>query len=149
MKKSLIKIHKNDLHNYISAKIDFNYKKKLKELDKKVSIQNDFIKININYDNNDKKNKFNDINNNSIKDNSISGSYLSSSNLSFPDSFKKKVSYYLEDLIILINRKLVNNIGSKNLFPLSNFLFMLNLKIPQYNDKINSIAFKSVYLDFF
>ena len=119
-------------------------------------------KINININNNDNKDKIN-INNN---DNNIktdenknikpknnefniyyndSGSWVSSSKNSYL-VFQKKSADFLEELV---NDKLEMNIEKDKLINLPNILLMLNLKIPYYDEKTNSIKFNSVRLDSF
>ena len=149
MKNNLIKLHQ--LHDkkyfrYISAKLDYNDKIELNKKEKQNIKIKDIITINICNDGTYKQ-KEKDIESNNLNESIelLSKSKLSLSNLSYL-GFQKQVSDYLEDII---NRKLTKNIEKEKLNALPNILFMLNLKIPDFNEKNNSIDFKSVHLDFF
>ena len=69
-------------------------------------------------------------------------SIFSASNIS--DLIKDK-AYALEDLI---NDILITNFKKGEVLSLPNILFKLNFKIPKYNEKNNTIEFKSAHLDY-
>ena len=159
--KHLFNLYKKKLGHYIISKFDYNDKIDINESINKNNSINPFIKIKIYqnknyYDNNSMINNDLKSKDNSSKDNkslSNKNSYLNKSEnkskVSSANSFTEtiyKISQYFENLI---NNKLIENVEKDKLVILTNILFMLNLKIPEYNKKTNSIDYKSVHLDYF
>ena len=71
-------------------------------------------------------------------------SIISSTNSDF--EFEKMCT---ENFKEIVNDNLIESLSKDNVISLPNILFMLNLKIPEYNHETNSMKFKSVHLDFF
>ena len=140
MDKHLIKLHTNNFFHFISAKLDYDDKIDLNEIKEQNIIKNPFIKIkmfqNKNLDINQKENK------NNIKRIEDKISYSATT---YSDEAKNKS----DDFEKLINNLLTDNIDKNELILLPNILFMLNLKIPRFDIKNNTINFKSAYLDYF
>ena len=117
----------------------------------KININNNENKDKININNNDNNIKTDANKNIKPKNNEFniyyddSGSWVSSSKNSYFE-FQKKSADFLEELV---NDKLEMNIEKDKLINLPNILLMLNLKIPYYDVKTNSIRFNSVRLDSF
>ena len=144
IKNKLIQFHNEDMIHFISAKLDNDTKKDLNKSKNKnfeiIDCQNKFEKNKII---NDKDHKEND-------EPSEESDYLGKSNLSSPElsyhDFQNKNVECLEDLAC---QKFIKNLEKNKLISLPNILFMLNLKIPQYDEITNTIKFKSIHLDFF
>ena len=136
IKNHHIKLHRNNFHRYIIAKLIYDDKIKMnnsKEINK-----NSFIEINILQ----KKNKIKDTKANDLKNSSDDSSLFSYSSIS--DINKDKADNFEN----LINEILIRHISSDKLTQLPNISFKFNLKIPIYNEKNNSIEFKSCRLNY-
>ena len=136
IKNHHIKLHRNNFHRYIIAKLIYDDKTKMnnsKEINK-----NSFIEINILQ----KKNKIKDTKANDLKNSSDDSSLFSYSSIS--DINKDKADNFEN----LINEILIRHISSDKLTQLPNISFKFNLKIPIYNEKNNSIEFKSCRLNY-
>jgi len=150
IQNKLIKFHKDDLRHFLSAKLDYNTKEELNKLIYSNFKNTDFLKINVigqKKFENEIINKQDNTKNDRPKENgdkSSKSSNLSSSKLSNKE-FKKKSADDFEELVY---QKLIKNIEKNNLISLPNILFMLNLKVPEYDVKTNTIKFKSIHLDF-
>ena len=161
LKNNLIQFHVDNLIHFMSAKLDYKSKNELNESKNKDNINNDLLKINVinkfefnkeNIDYKKKEIKSQAKQNLSIKknessedNNNWSKSRLSSSKLSYLEFQKKNADNFEE----LINKNLIENIEKDKLIFLPNILFVLNLRIPEYNKITNSIVFKPIHLDFF
>ena len=117
---------------------------KKKKEENKIPEKKDILKIGIktNQNNND-NNENKSIAASSEKKEYLSGSRLSSSKLS--DKNKISADYFEH----LLNKLFIKNIKNGQLITLPNILFMLNLKIPVYDNNNNTMHFESVHLDFF
>ena len=109
-----------------------------KEKDKKEEEKKE--KNNQNHIRNDNKKK--KIQNNNSDTNSVKYSLFSYQTMS--DIIINK-AYDFEELI---NELLIKKFDKNEIISLPNIMFKLNLKIPKYNGKNNSIEFKSVHLDY-
>ena len=140
-----IQLYKNDYLHYISAKLDNDHKKKLnetkKEEENKISDKKNILKIGVGTNQENKENESFTVL--SEKGEYLSGSRLSSSKLS--DRNKVNSDYFEH----LLNNLFIKNIETEKLITLPNILFMLNLKIPVYDNNNNTMHFESVHLDFF
>ena len=139
--KHSIKFHKNNFLHYFSIICDTNDKT---ELEKKFEYpyfnKRDLIKA--------KSNK----NENKIeihKEPNYSFGIISDITISSGDSFACYLQSSFENVKQFINTNLIDNISSEKLIYFPNSLYLLNLKIPKYNEKTNSIEFKSVHIDSF
>lgn len=129
-----IQLYKNDYLHYISAKLDNDHKKKLnetkKEEENKISDKKNILKIGVGTNQENKENESFTVL--SEKGEYLSGSRLSSSKLS--DRNKVNSDYFEH----LLNNLFIKNIETEKLITLPNILFMLNLKIPVYDNNNNT-----------
>ena len=136
IKNHLIKLHKNNFHRYIIAKLIYDDKNKM-NISNQIN-KNSFIAINI-LKNNDKNGgeKSNELEN-ALKDSDLfSYSSISDINKEKSDDFEN-----------FINEILIKNIKAEKSTQLPNISFKFNIKIPIYNKKNNSIEFKSCRLNY-
>ena len=160
MNKNSIQFHTYTFLHFISTKLDYVSKEKL-NLDKKDIKEKDSPKINlINNIRNEilyeeEKEKENiikpkeediDIN---IEDENINFHFPSVSIISSTNSAFEFEEISTKRFKESVNDNLIESLSKDNIISLPNILFMLNLKIPEYNHETNSMKFKSVHLDFF
>ena len=152
IKDKLIQFHIDGFFHFMSAKLDYNSKTELNKLGNNKYKNSDFLRITL--ISNKTKNKIIDDKSPRIyneEPEEDDKKYIDKQSKSTPskmsfDEFQKKNADYIEDLI---NKKLIKNAEKDKLNSLPNILFVLNLKIPEYDEKTNSINFRSVHLDFF
>ena len=161
IQKHLIKFHKKDFIHYLSVICNNNDKTELEEnyINKRILKEASEIKEDNNSNKNKneliiikvKKNKEKNLNENENDEKNKESSFspLSGSFVPSVDSFVYFLQYSLENAEKFINSNLINNISTEKLIYFPNILYMLNLKIPKYNEASNSIEFESVHIDSF
>ena len=145
--KHYIAFRTNKLTHFISTKIDYEDKKQLKE-SKIENIKNPFNKIKIYQNNNSTDINSEEENNIESEENTNKKKKKDKGSLFSETNYSNEVKYKADDFEYYINDILTNKINKKELILLPNLLFMLNLKIPRYNTKKNSIDFLSAHLDY-
>ena len=137
IKNHQIKLHRNNFHRYIIAKYD----NKIKMNNSKQNNKNSFIEINI-FQRQNKNKEIKDSKSKDLENASEDSSLFSYSSISYINKDKA------DDFENFINEILIRYIKSDKLAQLPNISFKFNAKIPVYNEKNNSIEFKSCRLNY-
>ena len=137
LKKHLIKLNTKMFYHFISAKLFNTDKDELNKEKNENNIKNPLIKIRMYQEKNAKK-----------KSKENSNKNLNEKSASISVAYSEEIKNKSDDLEYIINTLLTDNFKEDELISIPNILFMLNLKIPKFNQKRNSIEFSSAYLDY-
>jgi hypothetical protein len=137
LKKHLIKLNTKMFYHFISAKLFNADKDELNKEKNENNIKNPLIKIRMYQEKNAKK-----------KSKENSNKNLNEKSASISAAYSEEIKNKSDDLEYIINTLLTDNFKEDELISIPNILFMLNLKIPKFNQKRNSIEFSSAYLDY-